>query len=199
MLCRRVANFFLLNKMKSKIFNFKNFLKFKKIKHSQIHLQEMAFMLVAVIFLFVITGLFFVTILFSQIKQEANRIYLERTTSSIKNLANSPEFYCTFSRPNCVDLDKAMALTLNKNYEKFWQFSRLEILKSEAFKKDENKIIDCTLENYPNCDRILIFKKPVKNKISISSYIAVCRNEFENNYNYQKCEIAKMIAETPLK
>lgn len=169
-----------------------------KCKRSQMHIQEMAFMLVAVIFLFTLVGLFVFAILFSQIKGEADRIAMEKTMSAIKNLANSPEFYCVGSRPNCVDSDKAMALMTNKNYEKFWPFSRLEILKSSAFKKKESEIILCTMQNYPDCDRILIFQKNVKNRITASSYVGICRNELELGVNYQRCEIAKLIAETEL-
>jgi len=155
-------------------------------------------MLVAVIFLFVLVGLFVVAIIFSNIRVEADKIAMDKTLSAIKNLANSPEFYCVGSKPNCVDSDKAMALISNKNYQKFWPFSRLEILKSSAFKKKESEMILCTMQNYPNCDRILIYKKNINNKVSTSSYIGLCRNELEKNYNYQKCEIAKLIAETEL-
>ncbi len=175
-----------------------NFNLIHKCKRSQMHIQEMAFMLIVVIFLFVLVGLFILAILFSQIKQEANKISMDKTLSSIKNLANSPEFYCSVSKTNCVDSDKAMALMTNKNYEKFWPFSRLEILKSSAFKKKENEVILCTMQNYPDCDRILIYNKNVKNKISAFSFVGLCRNEIEKDYNYQRCEIAKLIAETEL-
>ncbi len=170
----------------------------KKSK-AQMHIQEMAFMLVAVIIFFSIAGLFVVMILFSQIGADRDRMAMEKTLSAIKNLAGSPEFYCVGSRPNCVDSDKAMALITNENYQKFWQFSRLEILKSSGFKKQESQRILCTMQNYPDCDRILIYDKNVKNKISSYSYVALCRNVHENGINYQKCEVAKLIAETELK
>ncbi len=189
MLQQKDADYFQVNKMKKK----KLFIKFRK---SQMHIQEMAFMLVAVIIFFSIAGLFIVMILFSQIGVDRDKMAMEKTLSAIKNLAGSPEFYCVGSYPNCVDSDKAMALLTNENYQKFWPFSRLEILKLSGFKKTESRRILCTMQNYPDCDRILIYDKKVPNKISSFSYIALCRNVHENGINYQKCEIAKLIAET---
>jgi hypothetical protein len=39
----------------------------------------------------------------------------------------------------------------------------------------------------------------VKNQETIFSYVALCRTESENNYNYQKCDLAKLIAGTEIK
>ncbi len=160
----------------------------------------MAFMLVAVVLFFVLVGLFLFSILYASIQKEARLISEEKTLSLITNLADSPEFNCVSSKPNCVDGDKAMALINNNmNYKNFWPFSRLEIQKLSAFKKNKNNMVKCSMENYPDCERFVIFDKKVKNEITTASYIALCRVEIENEANYQKCEIAKLIAGTELK
>ena len=168
-------------------------------KKAQIRMQEMAFMLVAVILFFVLVGLFLFSILYASIQKEARMIAEEKTLLLITNLADSPEFSCVASKPNSVDGDKAMALIDNKNYRNFWPFSRLEIQKSSAFRKNKNEMVKCTMRNYPDCERFVIFDKNVKNEITTASYVVLCRIELENGLNYEKCEIAKLIAGTELK
>lgn len=167
-------------------------------KKAQMKMQEMAFMLVAVVLFFVLVGLFLFSMFYANMQKEARMIAEEGTFSLITNLADSPEFNCIGSKPNCVDSDKIMALiNYQKDYKNFWPFSRLEIQKINAKNKDE--MIKCTLENYPNCERFVIFDKNVKNEKAVSSYIVLCRVELENDANYQKCEVAKLIAGTELK
>ncbi|MEM0465829.1 MAG: hypothetical protein QXW97_03990 [Candidatus Pacearchaeota archaeon] len=169
-------------------------------RKSQIRIQEMAFMLVGVFLFFGLVILFALTLLYSKIQNEARQIAEERTLSSIVNLADSPEFYCGgYSRINCVDFDKAMALSNNKKYQNFWPYSSLEIQKLSAFNKDKDEMIICTKQNYPNCERLIIYNKSVRNERRIDSFVALCRVESEASLHYQKCEIAKFVAGTELK
>jgi hypothetical protein len=144
----------------------------------------------------VFVGLFAFAILFSSIKHDAQAALDAKTLSAIKNLASSPEFYCATSKVNCVDFDKAMALSNNPNYAKFYSFAKLSIIKSSAFKKSEDSMVKCTMANYPDCEEIVILDKNIENKKSVSSYVALCRTERENDQNYQKCELGKLMAWT---
>jgi hypothetical protein len=60
-------------------------------------------------------------------------------------------------------------------------------------------MIDCNTTNYPNCDLFLIYDKEEPNERAISSYVALCRKEYENTYTYDKCEIAKLVAGTKIR
>ena len=176
--------------------NFKKFLVPKSLR-AQLKIQEMAFFLVAIVLFFILVGLFAFSVIFSNLSKGATSAAEERTLSSITNLADSPEFSC--GEPNCVDADKIVALMQNKKYEKFWPFSSLSVHRQSTFTKNETDWIKCTLANYPNCDVFEIYDKNVKNERSISNYVALCRVELENEYNYKKCEIAKLVAGTELK
>ena len=59
-------------------------------------------------------------------------------------------------------------------------------------------MIKCTVTNYPNCDVFEIYDKNVANERAISNFVALCRVELENDFNYKKCEIAKLVAGTKL-
>lgn len=163
-------------------------------KKGQIRVQEMAFMLVAVVLFFALAGLFAFSFMFSGIKKSADRIAEDRTLSSVMNLADSPEFSCGKSKPNCIDADKVIALMNNKHYDNFWPFSSLEIWRSGAFSKSKNSMAKCTFQNYPDCERFVINEKKAESEKVISTYVALCRNEVENSINFEKCEIAKIVA-----
>ena len=161
----------------------------------QLKIQEMAFFLVAIILFFILVGLFVFSIVFQNLGRGATSIAEERTLSSITNLADSPEFSC--GEPNCVDADKIMGLMKNKDYANFWPFSSLKVITN--FEKPEEELIKCDSYNYPDCELFVIYDKNVKNEREISNYVALCRVELENDYNYKKCEIAKLVAGTELK
>ncbi len=150
-------------------------------------------MMIAVFFFFILVGLFVFSVFYLKVIKEVNTIREWKTLSSVTNLANSPEFNCVDLKFNCVDSDKLISLVDRKIYRNFWQFSSLRVIKDSGFGKSEEKMIKCTSENYPNCDVFLIYDRKVKNEVLISSYVALCRTEYEEGY-YEKCEIAKLIA-----
>lgn len=166
-------------------------------KQAQLKIQEMAFFLVAIVLFFVLVGLFAFTIIFSNLSRGATSAAEERTLSSITNLADAPEFSC--GEPNCVDGDKVVALMQNKKYENFWPFSSLSVHRQSTFTKNESDWIKCTSSNYPNCDVLEIYDKNIKNERIISNFVALCRLDLENDYNYKKCEVAELVAGTELK
>ena len=186
------------NKAQLKIQAGKNqrFLVPKFSKQGQLKIQEMAFFLVAILLFFILVGLFVFSIVFSNISKGATEIAEARTLSSITNLADAPEFSC--GEPNCVDADKLMALTQNNKYKNFWPFSSLRVLKSSGFNKTEEEMIKCTITNYPYCDVFEVYDKNVANERAIANFVALCRVELEEGFNYKKCEIAKLVAGTKL-
>lgn len=164
-----------------------------KQKKAQLKIQEMAFMIVAVVLFFVLAGLFIFSVFYMNMLKEANNLREWKTLSSAINLADSPEFSCVDSKSNCIDTDKLITLLNKKIYTNLWQFSSLKIIRDSGFNKTEEKMIKCSSENYPNCDIFLIYDKKVKNERAITSYAALCRSEYEEGI-YEKCEIGKLIA-----
>lgn len=163
-----------------------------KNKKSQIKIQEMAFMLVAIILFFILVGLFAASIIYKNLHEQATQLEEEKTLSAISNLAGTAEFVCTGNRPNCIDEDKLMALIGKKSYESYWPFTSLRVVKFSGFNKEEKNFIECNIQNYPNCDVFEIYDKKVNEDV-IHSFVALCRVEFEQN-PYEKCEIAQLWA-----
>jgi len=167
-------------------------------KKAQLRIQEMAFMLLAVFLFFTLVGLFVLSIVYTGINDAASRISEERTLSSVISLADSPELSCIAAKSNCIDGDKLISLVGKTTYENFWSFSSLKVIAFSGFGKDEDELIKCTVANYPNCDLFDVYDKNVENERAISSFVALCRKELQNDYTYDKCEIAKIVAGTKL-
>jgi len=161
-------------------------------KNGQLKIQEMAFMLVAIILFFVLVGLFAATIVYKNLKESATNIEEERTLSAISNLAGTAEFVCTGNRPNCIDEDKLMSLIGKKSYESYWPFTSLRIVKFSGLSENETEWIKCNIQNYPDCDVLEVYDKN-QHKNEIGSFVALCRVEFEQN-PYEKCEIGMLLA-----
>jgi hypothetical protein len=166
-------------------------------KKAQIKIQEMAFMLVVLVIFFILVGLFALSIFYLNLYKGAAVIAEEKALSAITNLADSPEFTC--GKPNCVDFDKAMVLSDNRNYENFWPFSSLKILKQSGFDKTESEMIKCNLANYPDCDLLIIYDKNINNEDTTKSFVGLCRKELEKTTTYDKCEIGELIIGTEIK
>jgi hypothetical protein len=170
---------------------------FKKIK-AQLKIQEMSFMLVAVLLFFVLAGLFALSIFNLSISKDASAIEREKILFSVTNLADTPEFTCGESRHNCIDADKLIVLLNRNSYKNFWQFSSLKVVKITALSKPETKWVKCNLANYPDCDYFLVYDKKITNeKPPVSSFVSLCRQQVENNYPYNepgKCEMAMLVA-----
>lgn len=157
----------------------------------QMKIQQMAFMLIAVVLFFVLIGMAILTIGLTGIKKSATSLEEENVKLLVSKLANSPEFSCgnsfTYSRTNCIDYDKILELKENKKYDNFWGIEDIEIIKIYP----ESLDIECE-KNIENCNRITIKTSDQKSKRYISNFVSLCKKDFFNNEVYDKCEIAKL-------
>ena len=159
----------------------------------QIKIQQMIFMIIAVILLFVLVGLFFLSTMFSNLKKTATNLAQEEAMLLVSRLANSPEFSCGnafgSSRTNCVDFDKVMGLKKNiKDYSDFWGVAKIEIRKIYPSGEDL-----CTETNYPDCEILEILDKDVNTLAYSSNFISLCRKELNGEVTYDKCELALLM------
>jgi len=162
-------------------------------KKGQLKIQEMMFMLVGVFMFFILVGLFASIILYSGIKESSREARREKVINAISSLSDSPEFYCGKSRSNCIDEDKLIILNDKGSFNEFWPFNSLKIIRYSGLSKSFSELKNCTIGNYPDCDYYDFYTRN-KNESSVASYVALCRIESENGYNYEKCEIGKIIA-----
>jgi len=163
---------------------------------AQMKIQQMAFMLIAVTLFFVLAGMFFLRISFSELRSSAELVEEKNALLLVSKLANSPEFSCENAfggvKINCVDGDKIMALKTNiDKYSGFWGISGIEVRK--IYPLDE--LTECTSSNYPDCNYIRIFSgsSAQSSGVGVSNFVALCRIEGGENLIQEKCELAKII------
>lgn len=160
-------------------------------RRGQNKIQQMMFMLIAVTFLFIMVGLFFLSIRLSRLKESATSLGEENARLMVAKLANSPEFSCENAfgaKSNCVDFAKVMALRNKKEYATFWGVAGIEIRK---ILPAGDKV--CSLANYPNCEIIKVLE-PTTNALPPSSnFVSLCRKEKSDRIVYDKCELALLM------
>lgn len=155
------------------------------MRKAQLKIQEMAFMLMAVIIFFVMAGMFFLVIIYNDIRNQADVLEKESAVSTAVDLANTPEFSCGYL---CIDADKLIVMKDREAYENFWPITSLTVVKVS----DEEKI-ECSEQNYPYCNYFKIYNKEAENEQGVETYVSLCRKEKIDEYVYDKCEIGRVI------
>ena len=164
-----------------------------KMKRGQLKIQQMAFMLIAVVLFFALVGIFVLVIRFSGLKQTSTILQEENAMLLVSKLANSPEFACGSSFGNhklsCIDADKIMVLREHISaYIGFWGIAEIQIRKVYP-----DSGIECNSKNYPDCGIINVYSKNVNKLPASSNFVALCWKESSDTGVYGKCEIARLM------
>ena len=162
-------------------------------KIGQFKIQQMAFMLIAVVVFFALVGIFVLAFGLSSIKETANLLEQKNAMLLVSKLANSPEFSCGESyggtRVNCVDFEKIMALKENiGKYKGFWGVSNIEVRKMSDYRQE----VACSLFNYPDCNVLRLLENSSQG-YDYSNFVSLCWKEGNQGDAYDKCEVAKLI------
>jgi len=151
----------------------------------QIKIQQMAFVLVAIVVLMAFVFLFYITVNSRNITNSAQVLYDEEAKEIAKKIASYPELVWSEDCKNCIDFDKALALKNTGLYKKFWELDYLEIEIIYPEKKGE-----CNNSNYNDCKILSLIKNENFGSV-IDSFVSVCSWDGQKG-GYQKCELGKI-------
>ena len=156
---------------------------FAKCSKAQRKIQEMSFVLVAIVILFALASLFYLSVRMSSLNRSAALIEEDSAKSILKKMAGSPEFSWTVQDcAGCVDFDKVMALKNMSQYKEFWELTYFKIEKIYPVYSGE-----CTSANYPNCRSITLIDS--KNYgTPVSTFVSLCRYSGLQ----KRCELGKI-------
>lgn len=136
-------------------------------KKGQLKIQEMAFVLVAVVFLFSLVFLFFARFQSNQLSGQAEALREYRSISMLRSVAGMPELQCALQGQGvsvCIDKDKLAALSenemLKQKYAELWKNSNIAGISID--------------EVYPSDDEYIIYSASSNNTITYSTYIPLC-------------------------
>lgn len=153
----------------------------------------MIFMLIAIALFFSLIGLIVAGVFMANLREKAKYLAEERAILLTLSLADTPEFACGelyggAKTSSCIDFDKALQLKeFAQSYKNFWGVKGIEIRRIYPKIGD----IECTLENYPECDVLTVLT--AETGTSYSGFISLCRNEINQGKVSFKCELAKIL------
>jgi hypothetical protein len=161
----------------------------------QLKIQEMAFVLIAIMIFFVLGGIFFINVKLATLKENVVEQRDDKAVEMALKLADTPEFAWSSSKDKCnkcVDLDKVFALKKRLNsseaYTELWGFDTESIQVEVSYPE---KTGECTISNYPECRTITLFREN-KEYANQGGYVALCRRDLTAGGNV-KCEMGRIL------
>ena len=154
----------------------------KQNKKSQLKIQQTAFMLLALVFLFSIIFIFYINFSRQSLYDKRNELQMEEAYNLLQKFSGSPEFSCISSDLTyCLDEDKIISLAnMSQKYKSYFSSVKSIIVK----------------EVYPGNKTIKIFETPINENEEIlyySAFIPLCQTKALEGYNWQQCKLAKFI------
>lgn len=152
----------------------------------QLKIQQMAFVLMAIIFFFALVAILYLIISLGNLKEKAASLQEDEAKELVRKLASTPEF-ASSACSNCIDLDKVFILKSRNSYKGFWNLDFLQIEKVFPTSKGE-----CEKSNYPQCSKITLIPKEEFGSPS-NAFVSLCYFEQQQG-GYVKCELGRIYA-----
>ena len=167
----------------------------KKHKKSQMKIQEMSFMIIALAIFFILVLLFYLAVSLQGMRRDVAQSERAGGILLAAALAGTAEFSCSeYTTSVCVDEDKLLALSMNQDYSKFWNVAGITVEK--IYPPIPSSRTVCTRGNYPNCNVFVIVNQTATDTISDASYVMLCRQDYRNQYSFIQCDLGKIIVST---
>jgi hypothetical protein len=141
-------------------------------KKAQLKVQETAFMLVALIFLFTLIFIFYAKFQIASLNKQRQQYAKQEAIAILQKFIGMPEFYIESG----IDEDKIIALKNISEYEKMWK---------------NIKYIGVR-EIYPGNKTIIIYNKDEKEVVYYSAFVPLCSTEQKDGYVWKNCKIASL-------
>ena len=159
-----------------------------KDRRAQMKIQEMAFVLVAIMIFFALVAIVYFSILSGNLKKDAVTLREDEAKELVRKMASSPEFTLNDQCASCIDVDKVIALKDRNGYEGFWGLDYLAVEFIYPGREGE-----CNRANYPNCKRITIVGNSVEIGKASEAFVSLCRFEPSQEIGYEKCEMGRIL------
>ena len=158
-------------------------------KKAQLKIQQMVFMLLAVTLFVILAGLFYLSIKVVNLEEDVNELNRDKAVALVNKIASNPEFVFE-NVPNAIDADKLMVLKDSRAYRDFFGVDGIIVQKIYPIEES----VECSVENYPNCNLIKIFtKKEVSNT---QSFVSWCRKNSISGISYDDCSLAILMIDS---
>jgi len=155
-----------------------------KMKAGQLRIQQMAFMIIAIFFFFVLVGLAFLSYETKTTSSDFADLQKQQAISSLGVITNMPELSCG---ELCLDADKLEVMTsLSNSYEDVWPVASINVTK--VYPKVD-KWIKCPA---PDCNYYSVYDSGRSSVTQYGTFVSLCKRVKEDGHVYDRCEIAKL-------
>ena len=155
---------------------------------AQMKIMQMAFMIVAVFFFFVLVGLFFIGIQFKDVAGSAEQLQRDQAISSLRVIADMPELNYDSSDAVTLDEDKLKVMSggFGSSYGEFWPVASVAAYKLWPVASE--------LKECPGvgCNYYKIYDNGQSNVRTYSTYVSICKKVKEDGFIYDRCEVGKL-------
>ena len=158
-----------------------------KMKKGQMKIQEMAFVLLAIILFFAMVTLVYFSIRLSSLREDVSFQREQSARDLTRKLSDIPEFSWA-ECSGCIDSDKVFALKDRPSYKNFWDMDYLMVEK--VYPNSTKR--ECNKANYPDCTTITLINNTKNFGTPTSVFVSLCR--FESSGEYMKCELGRIYA-----
>jgi len=157
-------------------------LRLSRANRSQLKIQQMAFMIVAVFFFFALAGLFVLSYYSRSLKGSVEQLQKDQAISSLQTLTDMPELSCGYL---CLDVDKLIVMS-GEDYEPMWPVASIKVYKVyPAFESE----IECPGQD---CNYYDVYDSGQGDLKEYSSFVSVCQ-KVRIGAVYEQCDIGKLV------
>ncbi len=159
-----------------------------KYSKAQFKIQQMVFVLVAILILFAIASVFFISVRFGGLQTDVEDQRKGEVLEQVRKISGTPEFIWSNWEDcaSCIDLDKVFILGNRTSYQGFWK--DLSLLKiSRVYPKYSTD--ECTPQSYPRCNSITLTEK--EGYEAYESFVSLCR--YDDSDGGVRCELGKVV------
>jgi hypothetical protein len=152
-------------------------------------IQQMAVMIIAVFFFFILVGLFFLGIMFKDVGGTAEQLQREQAISSLVVIADMPELNYDSSESMTLDKDKLRVMSgdFGEAYGLFWPVASVGVYRVYPKFSEVKKCpgVDCNFYE--------IYDSGQSNVKTESTYVSICEKIRESGSTYDDCEVGKLV------
>ncbi|MGK0209512.1 MAG: hypothetical protein ACI83O_000789 [Patescibacteria group bacterium] len=157
------------------------------IKKGQYKIQQMAFMILAIFFFFILVGLFFVGFQSANARTGFANLQEEKALAALKVIADSTELSCSASEDWCIDADKLIAFgEQSALYADYWGVASIAVL-SIFPNSNTGDLIYCPA---PGCDYYILYDNGQQDIQTFSAYVNIC-TKIDRSHTH--CEMGQLI------
>jgi len=157
-------------------------------RKGQLKVQEMAFVLVALMIFFALTAILYLAVRGSLLDQSARDQSDERALEAVRQMASTPEFTWNECK-GCIDLDKVFLLKQqiahNASLQGLWDYDYIAVESLYPARSGG----ECTPATYPACNITTVLLSQASYGVAVSSFVTICRWEAQEQ---MICELGKL-------